>query len=474
MSTASDIPVAALREPGRSPLRASLPWIAAAALAAAAGTLGLAPLVLIGGIMAFATALALGGEALLFLALLVTVSGLGFNWGEGSVVGLGGHTINLGGVRWGLIVLGCGALLFRHGLPAIPRPLRPYAGFVLVAAAAVLWAPNRFEGIKNLLQFVAPLLIALVAYRCVRVRRQVAQLTSLYWVSLVIGVVAMFAVVVGTPLLGEELPFGHGLAHRGFAMWLLPCYALALAAWRVRGSVHLWAVAGLFLLGVITLSRTTVGAMLLLGLVAMLVKPARLRPVPLLLLVLAGAAALQYGPLRERFFADPRVGFGKELVSITGSGEQMQLTILGLNTSGRGLVWVRTFLHGAERPVLGHGTGSASDFLDRELAGVLVHPHNDYIRVFHDQGLVGLGLVLAFGAATLLALRRLWRSDASPGARELALAALLAMVGYLAVAFFDNSMLYVTNFTQNIFLLLALALRAAELELEPAPDGVAA
>lgn len=441
--------------------RAALPWVLTAAAAAAAAVWGLASAVLIGTILVFTTGLALAGNSLLFLAVLVAASGVGFGWGE-SPIGLG--SINLSGVRWGVMLLGCGVLLFRseRRLPAL---LVPYFAFLVVAVAGMAWTPARFEGLKNVLQLTAPALIALVGMQAVRSRADLAPLRHAYWIGLVLGVVAMFGLAFGAPLAGITPPAGSGLYHRGFTMWLLPAYALALAAWRVRGGAWLLMAGVIFLTALVTLARTSIGAMLLMGGVALLVRPARLRPVPLLLLVIATAGALQYGPLRARLFADPRAGFGDQLVSITGEGEDARVSVAGLNMTGRGLFWYRTFDHARERPILGHGSGAAIHYLRDELGLTAAHhPHNDYLRVLHDQGIVGLSLVLAFGASVLVAMRRRWHRGRSPEARELALAALLSMVAYLAVAVFDNSLIYVTFFTANIFLLVAMALRADELD----------
>jgi O-antigen ligase len=457
-------PAALFRTPVVSRRRAVLPWLLGA-VAASAALLGLTPIVLVGGAAVLATALAVAGEGMLFLLLLVVVSGFGFGWAEGELASLGGAQINLGGLRWGLIVVGCGALLLR-GMPQdVPRLLRPYGVLVAVLVLGMLWAPAPLEALRLVLQFLAPLLIGLVAWQYVQTMEDVTRLAGAYWIALGVGLVAMGLLMVGAPLLGLRVPEGADLfTHRGFAMWLLPCYALALAGWRVRGGGWLVVAAALFALGVATLARATVLAMLVVSLIAVFARPARLRPLPLLLLVVGGFGALQYEPLKARLFANPRVGFDTRLVAITQTGSGPQLSVAGFNLTGRGLVWYSLFQRAKQRPLAGHGTAASTDLLHRQFGGAIRQPHNEYLRLFHDNGLLGLAPFLAFAIVAVAAMRRCWRTASGTTARHLGLAALLALSAYLVVSGFDNGALYVTFFTQNIFLLLILALRSHQLD----------
>src|SRR5690606_33721248 len=108
-----------------------------------------------------------------------------------------------------------------------------------------------------------------------------------------------------------------------------------------------------------------------------------------------GWLALQYEPLRERFFLYSGTGLGVPRLEIVGSGAESQLALGNLNLSGRGLAWLQTWEHGKQAPILAHGSGGATVFLERDLGLVgISHPHNDYLRILHDLGWVGLAVLL--------------------------------------------------------------------------------
>jgi O-antigen ligase len=96
--------------------------------------------------------------------------------------------------------------------------------------------------------------------------------------------------------------------------------------------------------------------------------------------------------------------------------------------------------------------------------GGALFPHNEYLRVFHDLGVIGLGALFAAFATVILALRKLHRTTASRTTRELALAALLCWAAFALISLFDNPLGYFVFFTHNVFLLTALAFRSAALE----------
>jgi hypothetical protein len=69
-------------------------------------------------------------------------------------------------------------------------------------------------------------------------------------------------------------------------------------------------------------------------------------------------------------------------------------------------MWPLTWHSFLESPWIGKGAGSAGKLVF-ERTGRLSHPHNDYLRILHDFGLVGL-LLWALGFIILV--RRTWRA----------------------------------------------------------------
>lgn len=129
-----------------------------------------------------------------------------------------------------------------------------------------------------------------------------------------------------------------------------------------------------------------------------------------------------WGPLKDRFLE------GDNGYSAGG---------LDLNTSGRTVLWEMTTDSWKQAPLLGHGPGSASSMISARFSGI-AHPHNEYLRILHDFGLVGF---IPFVVGLILLTAGLWRR-----ARQLRApihkAAVLSLLGVLAVAFTDNVLIY--------------------------------
>jgi O-antigen ligase len=144
----------------------------------------------------------------------------------------------------------------------------------------------------------------------------------------------------------------------------------------------------------------------------------------LLLLAVAGYVSLRYVPgLKSRFI---------------GGDAAYKLFGTTLNTEGRLQIW-RAIIKNADQSVwLGHGAGNASDLV-RQLFPTAGEPHNDYLRVWNDFGVVGLGLwIAALGSLA----RQLWRSMGHPVAGERARTALISLAGLAVIGVTDNAFIY--------------------------------
>lgn len=439
-----------------------------AALLAASGTgpLSVAVLPFVAAIL-----FALLGQAVPWLWLLVAFSGVGLTWVEGSV-SLGAWDINIPGLQWGFTFL-MGLLL----LVLLPRtgekwPLlfRAYAVFIGVAALWVLRSPSLFHAVKHVVQYATPLVFGLVVLRVARDATSVRWLRGSLWASFAIAAVVGVASLAWSETSGSHAGLQGALGNRTFALFLIPIYALALAAWRVRGPAYALIAAGAFLLIVLTLSRTVLAVCVgLLGIAFLWRASWRTRITGVLLAAAAGALLLTMEPIRERMFDPDTLRSGRLTdVGVEGTGRSAQLSLGGISTSGRGLLWLQTWRHAVQSPLTGHGTGSAEAYLATELQFVTALPHNDYLRVFHDSGVVGLVVLIAMGAVGLVWLRRLQLRSRTRLGQELGLAAFMTWLAYLLVAVTDNILVYTSFFTQNMFLLIGLAWIVIEQEQQAA------
>jgi O-antigen ligase len=154
---------------------------------------------------------------------------------------------------------------------------------------------------------------------------------------------------------------------------------------------------------------------------------------PILGVTLVGFLLL-WGPIRARFLG--------EGVGMAEAGD-LQSDYAELDTSGRNEMWAATYLSALQKPILGHGTGTASELVQIMVPG-LEHPHNDYLRIFHDQGLVGLGLFLWAWWGRVLYHWKTWRSSETvqPLVSKYRLIGLLVAVSISLSFLTDNLMLY--------------------------------
>jgi O-antigen ligase len=132
-------------------------------------------------------------------------------------------------------------------------------------------------------------------------------------------------------------------------------------------------------------------------------------------------AITSYTPFRDRFIG------GDQAVTIGG---------FKLNTSGRSTLWEVVTESAALAPWFGHGPGSAGAFTQRLLG--IEHPHNEYLRLWHDLGAVGLVLLLL---GLVLLIYRVWQR-ARRTDDQIHWVALIALLGVSAAAFTDNVIVY--------------------------------
>jgi O-antigen ligase len=214
---------------------------------------------------------------------------------------------------------------------------------------------------------------------------------------------------------------------RATAMVALVCASWFLAE-RLCGRVAStrWAIVLVVAIG-LSLSRTALVAAVVLLLVTAGLLSSRHRARSLGAIILVGLSAYwlvnYWAPLHDRFVT------GDVSLSVAG---------IGVNAAGRTQVWQAVWDDWKSEPFIGHGPGSASALANRVVPG-FGQPHNDYLRLFDDLGLVGLGLLVWFVIRTA---RLLLRARARPRGELPAKAALLAGLSVLIMMVTDNPLDY--------------------------------
>ena len=120
---------------------------------------------------------------------------------------------------------------------------------------------------------------------------------------------------------------------------------------------------------------------------------------------------------------------------------------------------VRAFL---DAPILGHGFGRFSSLSPRYTGqDVLTSAHNAYLKLAAEQGIVGLGLFIAFLAAIAMAL---WRAQVGPWSAG------LAVVGVISIFSLTGDTMSSAQAIASGFVVLAAMLVAADGGRDPLVD----
>lgn len=349
----------------------------------------------------------------------------------GPVTGLGLLTVVMLGIT-GSAVLAC--RVYPRGL--LWRTL-PYAAFILWACLSGLWARPDREGIQNLFVYMlfgmCAVLGGTLAWRNGRGMSEVLRRGFLLIDYIALSLVAIELVLRGLPS-GPDYG-GWILQPRPVANVGIVALSWHLARWYFGNSRARLHIAAWLLAITLTLSRTGIGvSLLLVGCVILLQLRFRLRRALFSAPVLVGALCVALGliffvkPFYDRFF--------------TGD-TQLKVGGVSINVSGRARVWDAVIESAWEKPYLGHGLGSSQAVTEQFFENIS-HPHNDYLRVWHDLGFVGLApLMLALGSWLWILVRAAYRAERAQGPpAEPEFAGALALIGLIIIMIPDNALIY--------------------------------
>lgn len=301
--------------------------------------------------------------------------------------------------------------------------------FVMWALVSFTWGAVSTQGLQNVFVYLAAVLLTAVAATVAHHRGEAAHdiVSRAFWVAATVGL-GLYAVSVaiagpGTAVIIPPRPFG--------------LVGLVLVAWFMGGALigqrwAYWVVAAAMVLTLLSLSRSALAAeFAVVALARLNLRSFRGWLVAIgataVALALALSAVFFYAPLHHRFF----------------HGDTQNVGGFSINVTGRNALWSANWGWFTQKPVMGWGAG-ASDRMTLALPGRGAgHPHNDYLRILVDYGLVGFVLwILAY----LSLLRLTWRRwQAVRGTRAVAeqvhAAAFLLLIGIGLVMIVDNPLI---------------------------------
>lgn len=325
-------------------------------------------------------------------------------------------------------------------------PWLPWALFLVISS---LLAPQGSARLRAVLM-LEPLVVGLAASAFTVHGEDLQSLYNMLRVTLCGFMVIFLARYVFGPEEGRYM-----FAPQAITAVLFACmFAARYVTLSEKGSLLLYALVGL--VPVLTTARATT-------LVAGLLYPLSLAPVSTRRRVLITGAVVLVGI--GVFYSSTF----QEKMFLSGSGSVGDLTsdVGDLQTSGRAEMWLALWEEFPERPWLGHGA-DASGVVSMEVAN-MDQPHNDYLRLLYDYGVIGLALFLLAVIWTMVRLMRLKSVAVEHRWWKYALAS--SFIPYLLLMITDNIILYAAFFG-NLQLVLIGCLLASTREQSGVPARV--
>jgi O-antigen ligase len=309
------------------------------------------------------------------------------------------------------------------------RALGCVALFVIWTVISFTWGSVSTQGLQNVFVYVAAVLFMAIGATIAHHRGAAAHeiISRAFWVAATVGL-GLYAISVaiagpGTAKIISPRPFG--------------LMGVVLVAWFVSGGLigrrwSYWVVGFAVVLTLLSLSRSALAAEFALVALARfnlsnfrgwIIAAGAIAAT----LAIALSAVFFYAPLHHRFF----------------HGDTQQVGGFSINVTGRDALWSANWGWFKEKPLIGFGAG-ASDRMTAALPGRGAgHPHNDYLRILVDYGLVGFVLWMS---AYLALLRLTWkRWQAVRGSRVYAeqvhAAAFLVLIGIGIAMIVDNPLI---------------------------------
>jgi O-antigen ligase len=368
------------------------------------------------------------------LLLGVVVVGTVASWAAGSISILGFH---LTGWAWVLAFLTAVVVVLPHARQ-MRFPLWAWLPWVIVVLVG--WGVSAYPSTQRTIQLLCPLA---VGWAMSTMTIDAAQLRNLDRVFKGIAF-AFFAIAVYQGLSGEGSGFAGPLAFapQSMTVALLCCYFVAQYARRGRAfDLVVWAM--LMLIPIMALARMGIGAVAL-------TLPLTLAPLAMRFRV---AGALGVALMSWLVFNSERF---QAKMFYSGQGGLIDVLEGDYSTSGREAMW-EVFLEDIwQNPWFGRGTGAGEDLSWEITSGRSGYPHNDWLLLTYDHGLIGATL---FGLAILVAaVHAYWvaHKAKSPECRYLMYAGASAFIPYVMFMYSDNITIYASYFGNLHFALLGL------------------
>jgi O-antigen ligase len=393
---------------------------------------------------------------------------------KGLFPSLGGLDMN--GIRLIGVVIGLSAValverdVLRH---AVGRYGRWYLLFLVYAAGTIVYSRSPIEGMRLLLKLTYPFLVFVVILGVTRTKADLERLVDwvLFGSAVLAVIIAPMFILAGQYIVDEENRVriaGIGLHENPMSFYLLLMLLLAYARFSVRGKLYYLLLCVPFVLWMV-LARTRITfAAVFAGLVGAMIYGALVNRNYRTIIGTAVLGTLVFVPLAPLVF-ERSLGYVPSIPEFLGLLASPLYLFHMINWEGREIFWAVIAKAFSTSPIYGLGLGSSTAVLiatfPKEFGTV---PHNEYLRLLCDTGVVGT--VLFF-----IAVAHWWGGALSAGrsmdklVREFALPATAGILAWAVISITDNPLDYYNSFTQYIGFLCAGALVAAQMTTDALP-----
>lgn len=352
-------------------------------------------------------------------------------------------SFNYTGWLWAaLIPIGLALLVVNRASGADPGGIMPCWPWLVwcVYVFASLWVGDEVDrrNVQEAFQLCMPILVGLVAASAIRTPDQLRQLVAAFGVGLLF--LSIYTAAYVTERYDMEWMSVH-LRSATLTVMLIGCVYLSAFPRRKVLPLVVWGIC-------LAITAVTSSRMATLGLLmAPMIHP--LFRHKFWKLSAAGAiAALGLMLFYTETFQSHFFETGKGTLSEALSGDMVDF--------GRRDTWIQVWDTGWERPLLGHGVGSAFDYVPTVWLDSN-HVHNDYLRIFYELGFVGLGLFACVMTWQLITLRRQIALAQDDRVREMFAAAWLGFCALLLSCTTDNTIIYHVYYNNPLFALVGAA-----------------
>jgi O-antigen ligase len=314
-------------------------------------------------------------------------------------------------------------------------PIIPWLPWLTLVWMSVLWISDfSFRNIQDGLQISLPFVVGMLASVTISTNLHVRRIYTSVAISLVMMTFELIAYRLGIfESVGLEcdiralslslVVFGGALAG-----WVPDQWTRPLIGWMT-------CIVLTFLAG----SRMATVALLGVPILFPRLRSQWLRVALIVVSMLMGIGLFYTPTFQKRFFW-------------TGHGTLTQVFRGEFLAFGRFEAWPKILTEAKLRPWLGHGVGSTRTFVPQVWQDISL-PHNDYLRVGFETGIIGLVLYLTAATAQLISLWRI-KNRGEGMVVIVSSSAILAGLLYMVCGLTDNPLTYAIWVTNPMFLLI--------------------